>query len=97
MTFSFYSEAEEEMLEGIDYLDSQEYELGLRLARDIYATIRKIVENPHAWPKSSARTRRCLTKRFRYQIIYQIRNDEIHIVAVAHTSRRPGYWKSRLR
>ena len=97
MTFEFYAEAEAEMLAGIDYLDGQEFGLGLRLTREIYSTIRRIVENPNAWPKSSSRTRRCFTKRFRYQIIYQIRNDEIHIVAVAHTSRRPGYWKSRLR
>ncbi len=39
--------------------------------------------------------RRFLLRRFPYVIIYEIVSDEIHILAVAHTKRRPGYWKNR--
>lgn len=33
--------------------------------------------------------------KFRYLLVFRIRGDEIQILAVAHTSRRPGYWKDR--
>jgi plasmid stabilization system protein ParE len=32
---------------------------------------------------------------FPYKVAYRIREHDIYVVAVAHTSRRPGYWKDR--
>lgn len=32
---------------------------------------------------------------FPYSLIYRIQGDEIRIIAVAHHSRRPGYWVGR--
>jgi plasmid stabilization system protein ParE len=39
---------------------------------------------------------RVLTNRFPYAVIYVERDEDVFIVAVAHTSQRPGYWKNRL-
>lgn len=39
--------------------------------------------------------RRCLLQKFPYAIIYSIEPDHIHIIAVAHTKRKPGYWLIR--
>jgi len=27
--------------------------------------------------------------------VYRVRDHDMYVVAVAHTSRRPGYWKDR--
>ena len=35
-------------------------------------------------------------RRFPFRLVYQIQPDRIWIVAVAHLSRRPGYWRRRL-
>ena len=32
---------------------------------------------------------------FPYKVAYRIREQDIYVVAVAHTSRRPDYWKGR--
>ena len=32
---------------------------------------------------------------FPYKVAYRVREHDVYIVAVAHTSRRPGYWKNR--
>ena len=32
---------------------------------------------------------------FPYKVAYRIRELDIYLVAVAHTSRRPAYWKDR--
>lgn len=40
-------------------------------------------------------TRRVLLKRFPYSIVFYERETEIVIIAFAHSSRRPGYWRSR--
>ena len=41
--------------------------------------------------------RRCLMHRFPDAVIFVCRPDEIVVVAVAHTRRRPLYWLNRLR
>ncbi len=38
-----------------------------------------------------------LTNRFPFAIIYIERDQEFFVIAVAHTSRKPDYWKDRLR
>ena len=32
---------------------------------------------------------------FPYSLIYRIQGDEIRVIAIAHHSRRPGYWVGR--
>jgi hypothetical protein len=36
------------------------------------------------------------TRRFPFRVVYELQPDRIWIVAVAHLSRRPGYWTRRL-
>ena len=36
------------------------------------------------------------TRRFPFRIVYELQPNRIWIVAVAHLSRRPGYWARRL-
>ena len=45
--------------------------------------------------EASARMRK--TQRFPYGVVYVPETDRIVIVAGMHGSRRPGYWKNRLK
>lgn len=40
--------------------------------------------------------KRIILKRFPYDVVFQVRGDEIVVIAVAHHGRRPGYWRDRL-
>lgn len=40
--------------------------------------------------------KRLLLRRFPYAVIVKASATEAHVVAFAHTSRRPGYWRGRL-
>ena len=40
-------------------------------------------------------TRHFRVQGFPYKIAYRLREHNIHVVALAHTSRRPGYWMDR--
>ena len=96
MTIKFLSEAEDELIEAIDYYNEQKVGLGFEFDEEVRNTLKRIVQYPEAWPPISKRTRRCRTKRFPYGIVYQIRDGMILIVAVMHLHREPNYWKSRI-
>jgi plasmid stabilization system protein ParE len=97
MNVRYLSVALTELDEAIDFYEEAEAGLGIRFYNEIRNTVDRIRNYPNAWNSVSTRTRRCRTKVFPFGVIYQIRNDEILIVAIAHLMRKPGYWKARLK
>jgi plasmid stabilization system protein ParE len=96
MVVRFLEPAQAELAEAVAYYDSQEPGLGSQFAEEIKRTIGRVLQYPVAGSPISKRTRRCLTNKFPYGIIYQIRGDVLLIVAVMHLHREPRTWKSRL-
>jgi plasmid stabilization system protein ParE len=58
--------------------------------------IAQISGAPQSWPSYLHGTRACRLRRFPYLVVYVEGVASVQIVAVAHTSRRPNYWKRRL-
>jgi len=85
-----------ELDDGIVWYEEQVSGLGIEFLDEILETFKRIKLNPDAWAPFSDRTRRCLVHRFPYGIIYQIRENEISIIAIAHLHRKPDYWKDRM-
>jgi plasmid stabilization system protein ParE len=56
-----------------------------------------IGEAPARWPRHLGEARRFVMRRFPFTVLYSELQDRVEVVAVAHTKRRPGYWKHRLR
>ena len=95
MKFKFHPEAEIELNSAIDYYEATKSHLGLEFASEVYETIHRVIEYPHAWQKMTSQTRRCLTNRFPFGIIYYIKDEILIVVAVMHLNRKPNYWSSR--
>jgi len=56
----------------------------------------QIAQAPDRWARGSYHTYRFLLRRFPYLVIYREQGqDTIQVLAIAHTSRKPDYWKSR--
>lgn len=88
--------AQNEMDRAFEYYEKQMPGLGQEFADDVLSTIERIRLHANAWSPFSIRTRRCLTVKFPYGIIYQIKKSGILIVAIAHMHRKPGYWNDRI-
>ena len=95
--FSFLEPAQIEFEEAVNYYNGQRPNLGNEFAGEIANTIKRILRYPEAWRRISKRARRCRTKRFPYSVIYQIRDDRVLIVAIAHDRRKPFYWRDRIK
>ena len=96
MNYHFEEHALQELRDAIAYYESVDSDLGMDFRKAVENAITLIQQFPKAWPQLSASMRRCRTKRFPYGIIYRVKNNEIEIMAVAHSSREPRYWVDRL-
>jgi len=97
MRIRFLEIAQVELDQAIEYYNYEFPGLGDEFLAEVLKALNRIGEFPEAWHPLSERTRRCQTRRFPYGIIYQIREDEILVVAVVNLHRRPNYWKARLK
>jgi len=95
LKYSFHPAAEKELNDAVDYYNDCQNGLGLEFTKEIYRTIQNILSFPDAWAPLSENTRRCLTSRFPYGVIYQAMDEEIFIIAVMQLNRKPDYWKER--
>jgi len=96
MTYDFHPEARLEYREAAAFYESRRPGLGAAFTREVEAAINRILEAPDRWRTIEQDVRRCLTHTFPYGILYTVEEDSILIVAVAHGSRKPGYWRERL-
>jgi plasmid stabilization system protein ParE len=77
------------------YIEHANVALGESFAVEFERSISALLEHPligNAWRGGTRQFPLC---RFPYSIVYQIKPDLLRVVAVAHHSRRPGYWSRR--
>jgi plasmid stabilization system protein ParE len=96
MKSRFHEAAEAELTEAVAYYDAQAPGLGDRLMAEIKAATRYIEQYPEIAPVIDEGVRAKVLVRFPYSLMYVVEAHELYIVAVAHQSRRPGYWADRL-
>lgn len=78
-----------------DYYESEVEGLGKAFVHAVRDSIEEIKRYPTASRIIREPYRRFLTPRFPFGVIYQVSEDVIYVVAVAHLRKRPNYWKNR--
>ena len=76
----------------VDYYESRQPGLGAELEDDLEAVFATILQFPQTAPQWKNRVDRrvAVLDRFPFTLPYQIVGDEIVVLALAHTNRRPG-------
>ena len=94
----FHSEAEWDLHQAIAFYERERPGLGRELRQEVEATVRRIQQNPLAFPHQADReTRKGLVRRFPYTVVFIELEDVLWIAAVAHQKRHPQYWAGRRR
>lgn len=101
MKIELHPEAEVELYESAGWYNDQRSGLGEELIAEVERWLLVIDESPTVWPRwpgvptTDPIIRRALLDRFPFGIAYQIFEDKIVILAIAHSSRKPLYWSRR--
>ena len=95
-------DAAEEAIEAAAWYERERAGLGVEFSQAVDAAIDLLEEEivpltnmPGA--AGSRGAKRLVPKRFPYNIVVWELPEDVLVVAVAHHSRRPGYWRDRLR
>ena len=96
MRLEFHPEAERELIESAIYYESQVTGLGKRFESEVRRATDLLLHQPEiGHPLNVPPFRKFILSRFPFHLFYSLTGDTLRIEAVAHQSRRPGYWKSR--
>jgi toxin ParE1/3/4 len=97
MNYSLHPEAEADLRDASEfYRERADKTLAQSFLAEFEQSLTILLRHPGLGSSWKGRgRRRYLMKRFPYSLVYTISDQEIRILAVAHHSRRPGYWLGR--
>ena len=97
---TFEQEASHELEAAALWYEAQRSGLG----QTFLAAVDRTVDHLVIWPDAGTlvpgvpahlEVRQIPVVRFPYRVAYLVTSRELRVLAVAHTRRRPGYWRSR--
>lgn len=96
MNLIFQRRAIVEYQAALRHYDRISSRLGDRFVAALDAATRRILSDPTSHAVALGRFRRVRVKSFPYAVFFCVlSNENVGVIAVAHTSRRPGYWRHR--
>ena len=95
LEIEIHEDAENEFKAAATFYEEREPGLGLSFLQRLRQAFDAIVDQPHAGTIVVNDIRRRLLRQFPYSVVYRVEDQRIFVLAVAHWSRRPGYWKKR--
>jgi toxin ParE1/3/4 len=95
--FEYHILAESEVDEAFDWYRDRSHQAAANFLEELERAIDQVIRYPDRWPVYLHGTRRYKLSRFPYVLVYLLRDDTVVGIAVAHLSRKPGYWRRRLK
>jgi toxin ParE1/3/4 len=92
-----HPQAQIELVEAIEWMAERSPERAIAFRQAYTKAHRRISENPEWFPQVEPGIRRALIQRFRYSVLFALREDHALILVVMHQHRDPDYWRDRLR
>jgi len=91
----------EELDVAATWYETRRPNLGIDFIAAVREAILRVAANPQACPLARdvpphLRVRKFPLRRFPYSIVFIELDDEIRVLAIAHGSRQPRYWRPRL-
>ena len=97
----YHPAARDELRGAVAHDEAERPGRGIDLEEQIRRVIRRIQllsRSAPPWPSIDGpfEIRRAKVKRHPYVVVYAILEDQLVVLAIAHTSKRPGYWSERV-
>ena len=94
-TVRWQPEASRDLLQSLQFYEAREPGLGERFMAHVDAAIARAAASPQLCRPFEGEFRRTRVEVFPFSVIFRERPGGIQILALAHSSRDPGYWHHR--
>ena len=95
-TLQFKPEVYNDIKVAYDWYESQRIGLGEDFLLTLEESYSKITRTPKVYQLIYKTVRRKLLRRFPYGVFFVLKDDEIIIIAIMHTRRKPSDWNERV-
>jgi len=97
----YHPAARDELRGAIAYDEGEHPGRGVDLEEAVRRVVRRIQLLPQSaprWPRirDAHEIRRAKVRRHPYVVVYAVLPDQLVVLAIAHTSKKPGYWRERI-
>ena len=96
MKLEIHPEAADETAEAALFYKRRDVEVSRRFRTEVYAAIERARSQPLVYRVFEDDLRKVRVERFPYSVIFRLTADTLQVLAIAHASREPGYWKQRV-
>ena len=91
-----HPEADDELQAALQWYTQQGGRKALRFDQKVDGVMQEIRSRPDRFPQLDAEFREAPVPKFPYSVIYRaLPSGDVQVIAVAHASREPGYWRDR--
>jgi toxin ParE1/3/4 len=98
VNYCLHPEAEEDLREAAQfYQDRAGAGLSQSFLAEFERSVELLLQYPHLGAIWRHGKRRLIARHFPFSVIYTVVGEQIRVLAVAHHSRRPDYWRVRNR
>ena len=96
------AEAEEDVRASFEWYEERRVGLGWAFLSTVTKALQTIESHPRLSPKLefseiTGEIRGFLLAKYPFTLVYELRDEQAVVIAVAHHRRRPDYWRRRLR
>lgn len=95
MNVIFLPDAQQELIQAIEYYEQQLEGLGVLFYKEIFEAVDFIRVYPQGYQLITKHTRKCSLRRFPYLVLYGVFDNTIIISAIAHQHRHPHFYLRR--
>jgi toxin ParE1/3/4 len=95
MRLAYHPQARAELISAAQYYEQRVEGLGLQFLMAVDAAANLAKADPFRAKADDKGRRKWRVKRFPYHFIYKVKDQQVFVLAIAHASRKPGYWSLR--
>ncbi len=93
----YHPAAAEEVVRANNWYENIDPNVAQKFKRELDRAERLVSRSPAAWASYFHGTSGFRFRGFPFVMAYILREESIFVIALAHSRRRPGYWKKRIR
>jgi len=92
---TFHPEASQEYEDAVWWYHERRPKAAERFRKAVQRRLDEIAQSPQRWSRLDEDHHFALVERFPYFIVYVPRENDVLVVAISHSRRRPNYWMGR--